>query len=106
MTTNHPEKLDPALVRPGRVDLIVHIDDATPVQATSLFTQFYGGSGDLADEEVQSLAMTLRKIFEDEMKAGKRASMAALQGLFIRNGGKEAVAACHDIFVPKETQHP
>jgi len=106
MTTNHAEKLDPALVRPGRVDLIVHIDDASPVQATLLFTQFYGGSGDLADEEIQGLAMTLRKIFEEERRAGKRASMAALQGLFIRNGGKEAVAACRDIFVPKEAQHP
>ena len=108
MTTNHAEKLDPALIRPGRVDLIVHLDDASPVQATSLFTQFYAGSGDLADEEVQSLAMTLQKIFEDEVKDGKRASMAALQGLFIRGGAKEAVAACRDIFVPKdlETQHP
>jgi len=24
MTTNHPEKIDPALLRPGRIDYILH----------------------------------------------------------------------------------
>ncbi|OBZ75907.1 Mitochondrial chaperone BCS1 [Grifola frondosa] len=43
MTTNHPERLDPALIRPGRVDLSVLIDDASPEQARRLFIRFYGG---------------------------------------------------------------
>jgi ATP-dependent 26S proteasome regulatory subunit len=25
MTTNHPEKLDPALIRPGRIDKILYL---------------------------------------------------------------------------------
>jgi chaperone BCS1 len=29
MTTNHPEKLDPALIRPGRVDYHIHFDAPT-----------------------------------------------------------------------------
>ena len=47
MTTNHPERLDPALIRPGRVDLSVLIDDATPSQARILFTRFYGRDDDI-----------------------------------------------------------
>ena len=42
MTTNHPERLDPALIRPGRVDLSVLINDASPQQARRLFERFYG----------------------------------------------------------------
>ena len=45
LTTNHPEKLDPALVRPGRVDRKVELGYATPDQARRLFLWFYRGCG-------------------------------------------------------------
>jgi len=32
MTTNHIEKLDPALIRPGRVDVIHEVGDASASQ--------------------------------------------------------------------------
>lgn len=32
MTTNHIERLDPALIRPGRVDYVQLVDDATDYQ--------------------------------------------------------------------------
>lgn len=32
MTTNHIERLDPALIRPGRVDMVQEIGDATDHQ--------------------------------------------------------------------------
>jgi len=38
MTSNHPEKLDPALIRPGRVDLQVHLPAATNEQALNMAT--------------------------------------------------------------------
>lgn len=41
MTTNHPEKLDPALIRPGRVDLQVHFTLATRGQIRDIFTRMY-----------------------------------------------------------------
>lgn len=37
MTTNHPEKLDPALIRPGRVDKIVEIGPPTKPEIIRLY---------------------------------------------------------------------
>ena len=41
MTTNKPENLDPALIRPGRVDLQVAFTNATQDQARELFERMY-----------------------------------------------------------------
>ncbi|ETI24345.1 hypothetical protein G647_03714 [Cladophialophora carrionii CBS 160.54] len=41
MTTNHPERLDPALVRPGRVDLSIKFDLANRQQVKDLFMRMY-----------------------------------------------------------------
>lgn len=100
MTTNHLEKLDPALIRPGRVDLMELIDDASPIQGRILFTQFY--SGESADgTELENLATTLEEIIIHEMKFERRISMAALQGLFIRNNAREAIANCRELFISR-----
>lgn len=101
MTTNHVDRLDPALIRPGRVDLRVLVDDASPLQAQTLFTRFYGGSEDIPSDEVTTLARELGDLIENEMLNGRRISMAALQGLFIRNSAKEAVESCRDFFIKR-----
>ena len=44
MTTNHPEKLDPALTRPGRVDLRVDMAPLGHLQAEQLFSLFFPDS--------------------------------------------------------------
>lgn len=41
MTTNHPEKLDPALIRPGRVDMKVEFSLATRHQMEEIFFRMY-----------------------------------------------------------------
>jgi chaperone BCS1 len=41
MTTNKPEKLDDALIRPGRVDLQVAFGNATQPQIKELFERMY-----------------------------------------------------------------
>ena len=42
LTTNHVERLDSALVRPGRIDITVRIGEATRWQAARLWDRFYG----------------------------------------------------------------
>lgn len=41
MTTNYPERLDPALTRPGRVDMKVYIGYASNAQLSKAFEIFY-----------------------------------------------------------------
>jgi len=55
MTTNHPEKLDPALVRPGRVDMRAEFHCATRPAIAEIFCNFFKG-GRLEGTELQRLA--------------------------------------------------
>ncbi|CAG8978481.1 hypothetical protein HYALB_00005056 [Hymenoscyphus albidus] len=50
MTTNHPEKLDEALIRPGRVDHQVPFDYASQHQIRELFVRMYRDDLELGDE--------------------------------------------------------
>jgi len=50
MTTNFPDKLDAALVRPGRCDVKLLIKNADEDQARRLFLRFYEGQEALAKE--------------------------------------------------------
>jgi chaperone BCS1 len=46
MTTNHKEKLDPALIRPGRADLHFEYGHANKTMLSRLFTLFYPAKED------------------------------------------------------------
>jgi len=74
MTTNHPEKLDPALIRPGRVDVKEYFGHATPHQTKEMFLRFYEGPETRADE--------FARIIES---MSEPVSPAFLQGLFVSN---------------------
>ena len=57
LTTNHIERLDQALIRPGRVDVRVSFGKATQSQAKELFVKFYPHAADTThplEESVQS----------------------------------------------------
>jgi chaperone BCS1 len=43
MTTNHPEKLDPALVRPGRINRKVYMGYIGGVEALEMVRHYFGG---------------------------------------------------------------
>ena len=90
LTTNHVERLDNALVRPGRIDMTVRIGEATRWQAGELWDRFYGEN----DPEGVYKARFLYHLEELKLiTSGKRldtgtrssTSTAALQGLFLYN---------------------
>ncbi|KAI0780984.1 BCS1 N terminal-domain-containing protein [Trametes elegans] len=108
MTTNHPERLDPALIRPGRVDLAVLIDDASPRQARRLFERFYGrdeegleGWERVPADDLRRMADEIEGTVREEAGRGRRISMAALQGLFIRSSARDAVRDVRMLFVER-----
>lgn len=54
MTTNHKEKLDPALIRPGRIDYNIHFDYATKNQITKILN-YYFNDEDLTKQFIQQI---------------------------------------------------
>jgi chaperone BCS1 len=45
VTTNHLDKLDPAIVRPGRIDDVIEVGPHLIESARRMFTAFYGRGG-------------------------------------------------------------
>lgn len=80
------------------MDLACLIDDASPSQAKNLFAGFYDSEQNV---DLGALGDELENTVEKEMKRGRRVSMAALQGTFIRNGPEEAVRAANELFVQR-----
>jgi chaperone BCS1 len=102
LTTNHIDRLDPALIRPGRVDLAPSVDDAVPEQARALFTNFYGNGQEASNDEVELFGRQVEEIVSGGMKDGRRISMAALQGMFIRHDAKDAVASTRELLASRQ----
>ncbi|KAL7421456.1 Complex III assembly protein translocase and chaperone [Cryptotrichosporon argae] len=130
MTTNHAGRLDPALIRPGRVDMQELLDDARGEQAERLFVKFYGrtrgdadadgdaggagidadgktegtpgerASDGLDDAMVRALAAQVGSIVDRMRAHGRVVSMASLQGHFIRTGAAESVAGIEALCRP------
>ena len=72
MTTNYPERLDAALVRPGRVDLKREIGWVTEEQARRMYENFYPERKKHSEDFAEKLE--LHKV---------QVSPAVLQGLFL-----------------------
>ncbi len=72
MSTNHREKLDPALLRPGRSDVHVELNYASEHQMKGLFKKFFPEE---SDEKAQLFANQLPEF---------KLNMAKLQGHFLK----------------------
>ncbi|KAH0565307.1 hypothetical protein GP486_001307 [Trichoglossum hirsutum] len=94
LTTNHADRLDDALVRPGRVDMAVHLGPATRWQVERLWDRFYGDDGHhLLDPHGDGKRRFVRELERLGLLGGggrgttTGTSTAALQGLFLYHKG-------------------
>jgi chaperone BCS1 len=90
ITTNYKEKLDPALIRPGRTDVKVLVDYPNATCIEKMFKRFYT---ECNDELVQAFVKTV-------ISMEKKVSMAAIQGLFLmfKEQPEEAIGNAEDYF--------
>ena len=80
MTTNHLDRLDPAIIRPGRVDLVSYLDDADEAQVERFFASFYPTAVEADAAAHAKLAVVFaRRVSE----LGVSVSMAHLQGFLL-----------------------
>lgn len=91
LTTNHIDRLDEALVRPGRVDMTVRLGNATTYQISALWDRFYADASESEDVSKSRKEMFMNRLVECgvladlEERTVSSTSTAALQGLFLYN---------------------
>ncbi|XP_065269751.1 mitochondrial chaperone BCS1 [Emys orbicularis] len=73
MTTNHVDRLDPALVRPGRVDLKQYVGPCSCWQISRMFQRFYPDQPAAAGD----------KFAEQALRVSEQISAAQVQGHFM-----------------------
>ncbi|MFQ6553255.1 AAA family ATPase [Aestuariibius insulae] len=93
MTTNHKERLDPALIRPGRADLHMELGLISAATATRLFERFF--------PEDRALARQFRTRLD-----GHRISPAAVQGWLLASSADPVRAAGASGLIPAGPRIP
>ena len=83
-TTNHKEKLDPALLRPGRMDVHIEMGFCTPAGFRKLATTYLGIKDDKlfgsVDDLIKSVQVTPAEVAQ-QLMINSDDPEAALQGL-------------------------
>lgn len=82
ITTNHPEKLDPALLRQGRTDMIIELNYPSKTEIEKLFRDMLGKYYPTAEEKTEAF-----KTFYTAIK-DKQLPMAAIVNFLFRHREK------------------
>jgi chaperone BCS1 len=71
VTTNHIERLDPAIIRPGRIDEVIEIGPLSRESARRMFRAFYGrdGIGDYAPRTGAELQLMFSTMSAEDAEA-------------------------------------
>ena len=108
MTTNHLERLDNALIRPGRVDMTMRLGEVTRWQTERLWDKFYGEvdeQGKLRARFIERLEQLgiVEQLDGKKTHSGRNTTAAALQGLFLYNkqDPEGAISVAHAL-LPQE----
>ena len=64
MTSNHPEKLDPALIRPGRINRKLYLGNVRLPEAASMMRHYFAGGAPRLPEPVEA---RLAAVFVDNV---------------------------------------
>jgi len=105
LTTNHKERLDPALIRAGRIDVQGYIGYSSLSQLRRMFLRFHPDRPELADQFAQIVSGSHPKTptkAEDSREAALAThspTMAQLQAFFLvhKDDPEKAVADAHEL---------
>lgn len=93
MTTNYRERLDKALLRPGRVDKEFHFSPPDNMRIATHYKKFFPSAGRLDEETLAFVARCL---------SDKNCSMATVQGKILEELAKQNNIVSRDLFQKNE----